>query len=118
MRSTNLVIFLVLLNAAAGVVTVAAPGVVNPVVGADDEIADAAGSAEDREVDRRGSTELIGSFLSVGSLIQTIAGIVFAGPEMLRNLGAPDILITGFEVVLVFIIAFDVAEAITGRQLS
>jgi len=37
---------------------------------------------------------------------------------MLRNLGAPGLLVTGFETVLIFVLGFDVAEAITGRRLS
>lgn len=118
MRSTNLVLFLVLLNVSAGIIAVAAPVDVDPLVGGQTEIKDTAGTVEDRDVSRRGSGELIGSFLGLGSLIQDIGTIIFYGPEMLRNLGAPGLIVTSFEVVLVFVLGFDVAEAITGRQLS
>jgi hypothetical protein len=118
MRSTNLVLVLVLLNVSAGIIAVAAPVDVDPLVGGDAEIDDSAGSVEDRDVSRRGSGELIGSFLGLGSLIQDIGTIIFFGPEMLRNLGAPGLIVTGFEVVLVFVLSFDIAEAITGRRLS
>jgi hypothetical protein len=118
MRSTNLVLFLVLLNAAVGIVAVAAPVDIDPVAGGDQAIEDSASDVENREVNRRGSSELIGSFLGVGSLINSVSNIIFLGPEMFRNLGAPDILISGFEAVLVFVVGFDVAEAVTGRLLS
>jgi len=118
MRSTNLVIFLVLLNVSAGIIAAAAPVPVDPLVGGDKEIDDTSGDVEDRNVSRRGSGELIGSFLGLGGLIRDIGTIIFYGPEMLRNLGAPALLITGFETVLVFVVGFDVAEAITGRVLS
>lgn len=118
MRSTNLVIFLVLLNVSAGVVATTAPVDVNVLAGGGSEIDDTAESVDNRDVNRRGTSELIGSFLGLGSLIQGIGKIIFLGPEMLRNLGAPGILITGFETVLVFVIGFDIAEAVTGRQLS
>lgn len=118
MRSTNLVIFLVLLNVSAGIVAVAAPVDVDVLTGGDQKIDDTAGEVENRNVSRRGSGELIGSFLGLGTVIQTIGTVIFYGPEMLRNLGAPGLLVSGFEVVLVFVLGFDVAEAITGRQLS
>lgn len=118
MRSTNLVIFLVLLNVSAGVVAVAAPVDVDPLVGGQQEIDQTAGDVENRDVSRRGSGELIGSFLGLGGLLRDIGTIIFYGPEMLRNLGAPGLLVTGFETVLIFVLGFDVAEAITGRRLS
>jgi hypothetical protein len=118
MRSTNLVIFLVLLNVSAGIVAVASPVDVDPLTGGDQEIDNTAGEVEDRNVSRRGSGELIGSFLGLGGLIRDVGTVIFYGPEMLRNLGAPGLLVSGFEVVLIFVMGFDVAEAITGRRLS
>jgi len=81
MRSTNLVIFLVLLNVSAGIVAVASPVAVDPLVGGDKEIDDTAGDVENRDVSRRGSGELIGSFLGLGSLIQDVGTIIFYGPR-------------------------------------
>jgi len=118
MRSTNLVIFLILLNVSAGVVAAAAPADVDVLAGGSEEIQDVNESVSDRDVNRRGSGELIGSFLGLGSLIQSIDKIIFAGPEMLRNLGMPSQFVDGFKLVFVFVVAFDVGEAITGRKLS
>jgi len=118
MRSTNLVLFLILLNAAAGVAAAGLALDVAPSTGASGIIGDTSGDLEDREVNRPASDELIGSFFGVGALIQSIRNIVFFGPEMLRNLGAPPIIINGFQTVLIFIVSFDVAEAVTGRNLS
>jgi len=118
MRSTNIVIFLVLLNVAAGVGATVAPGDVVPATGASGEIDSVADDVQNREVKRPASDELIGSFFGVGALITTIKNVVFFGPEMLRNLGAPGVLVSGFETVLVFVVAFDIAEAVTGRNLS
>lgn len=118
MRSTNLVIFLALLNVAAGIFAVAAPVNVTVSTGASGEI-DATGEAlADREISRPASGELIGSFLGLADLIERLRNIIFYGPEMLRALGAPAILVDGFEGVLLFVMLFDVAEAVTGRGLS
>jgi hypothetical protein len=118
MRSTNLVLFLVLINAAAGVTAVAAPADVTPTVGGGDEIESASSNVEDRQVDRRGSSELIGSFLALGGLIRTIDNIIFFAPNMFQNLGAPSLVTNGFKGIFLFVVTFDIAEAITGRLLS
>jgi hypothetical protein len=118
MRSTNLVIFLVLLNAAAGIAAVGLGLDVTASTGADGVIQTASDDLENREVNRPASDELIGSFFGVGALIQDIRLIIFYGPEMLRGLGAPDIIIDGLQGVIAFVVVFDVAEAISGRILS
>jgi hypothetical protein len=37
---------------------------------------------------------------------------------MLQNLGTPAILVGGFKIVLGFVVALNIAEAVTGRQFS
>jgi hypothetical protein len=37
---------------------------------------------------------------------------------MLANLGMPIIFASGFKLVLGFVVAFDIAEAVTGREFS
>jgi len=73
-----------------------------------------------RTIDKKASSadQLPGAFFGVGSLIQTIDSIIFAGPNMLANLGMPRIIAGAMKTVVVFVVGFDVAEAVTGRQLS
>jgi len=118
MRSTNLVIFLVLLNVGAGITAAVAPVPVSVATGGDDVIGETNNQLSDREVNQPSSGEITGSFFGVGSIIQTIDSILFAGPNMLENLGLPSVIADGFKTVLVLIVSFDVAEAITGRVLS
>jgi hypothetical protein len=118
MRSTNLVIFLVLLNAAAGISAAVAPAQVSVATGGGDVIEGSSSDLQDRSVNQPSSDEITGSFFGIGSIIQTIDGIIFAGPNMLQNLGLPGIIADGFKTVLVIIVAFDVGEAVTGRVLS
>jgi len=118
MRSTNIVLFLVLLNVSVAIVAAAAPVSVTPDVGGDSEISSTQDNIEQRETNRPGSDELVGAFFGLGSLIEQLRNIVFYGPEMFANLGVPRVITTGFQVVVGFVVAFDVAEAITGRILS
>lgn len=118
MRSTQLVLFLVLLNAVAGIAAVALPGPA-PITGGGSEIDQ---TREEQEKETIGTdlpgSELVSAFFDAGSIIQDLRNIVFLGPEMLKNLGAPAILMDAFQAVVVFVVAFDVIEAITGRRLS
>jgi len=118
MRSTNIVLFLVLLNVSVAIVAAAAPVSVTPDVGGDSEISSTQDNIEQRETNRPGSDGLVGAFFGLGSLIEQLRNIVFYGPEMFANLGVPRVITTGFQVVVGFVVAFDVAEAITGRILS
>jgi hypothetical protein len=118
MRSTNIIIFLVLLNASAGVVAALSPAQISPNAGSSDVIETARGDVVERESNQPSSEELIGSFFGVGEVIQAIDSIIFAGPNMLRRLGMPGLFVTGFKTLVAFVAAFDVAQAVTGRQLS
>ena len=118
MRSTNLILFLILLNASAGIVAATGPTNISPSTGGSDIIVRAEGEIIERETNQPSSEEIIGSFFGVGKLIQSVDQILFAGPNMLQTLGMPAILVTGFKTSVIFIVGFDVAEAVTGRPLS
>jgi|APHM01.1.fsa_nt_gi hypothetical protein len=118
MRSTNLILFLILLNASAGIVAATGPTNLSPSAGGSDVIVRAEGEIVERETDQPSSEEIIGSFFGLGKLLQSIDQVLFAGPNMLQRLGMPAILVTGFKTAVIFIAGFDVAEAVTGRKLS
>lgn len=121
MRSTQIVVFLVLLNASAAVISagVGAAIGVQPAVGGDSTISETAGNAESVSASNSGQeSDFVGGFLSAADFITELKNIVFFGPEMLRNLGAPNIIVDGLQSVVVFVVAFDVVEIISGRVLS
>jgi len=85
MRSTNLILFLVLLNVAAGVTTAVAPGPVAVATGADAEIQGANAALGDRQVSQPSADEITGSLLGNAGIIETIDDILFLGPNMLQK---------------------------------
>jgi hypothetical protein len=117
MRSTNLVIFLVLLNVAAGFSGVMFPGPLD-VAMSDSTIQQADADLGNQNVTQPSADEVTGSILNNANIIQTIEDIIFRGPNMLEALGMPSIFTDGFKLVFGFVVAFDIAEAVTGRQLS
>jgi hypothetical protein len=118
MRSTNIILFLVLLNVAAGITTGIAPGPVGVATGADGTIESASAQLGAQEVNEPQAGEVTGSILNNANVLQTIDDIIFMGPNMLANLGMPLIFASGFKLVLGFVVAFDIAEAVTGREFS
>jgi len=123
MRSTNIIIFLVCLNAAAAVVGAGLGGQlgVEPTVGGDADIENAGSNVTDATENPSAgalSGTLLGFVSAAGSVISAIDQIIFMGPNMFINLGAPSILIDPFKVVLIFVFGFDVAEVLSGRILS
>lgn len=118
MRSTNLVIFLVLLNVTAGFAGVLFAGAISPDTGADAEIQTARDSLSENKNDQPSADEVTGSILGNAGVLQQIQTILFAGPEMLKALGMPALFTDGFKVVFGFVIAFDIAEALSGRLFS
>jgi len=119
MRTPQLVLLLVLVNSAAFGVTAMSPVDVTPAVTGDNEIDSA---KENINQTKPGSTEgqgvLIGGFSAAMDAIESIREVVFYGPEMLKSLGAPVVLIGIFEATLAFVVGFDVLQAFTGRQFS
>jgi len=118
MRSTQIVIFLVILNFSAVMMTAAVPGLTVDGFGAESDIEETAAYLDDRDVNQPSSDEITGSFLGGANVIERISKVVFYGPEMLSALGLPRLLVTMFELVLVFVVAFDIFEAVTNRRMS
>lgn len=118
MRSTNLVLFLVLLNATAGFAGVMFAGPLEQDLGQNQQIEEASNSLSVAEASQPSADEVTGSILQNAELLQIVDGIVFAGPNMLGQLGMPGIFVGGFKAVLGFVVAFDVAEVVTGREFS
>jgi uncharacterized protein YukJ len=119
MRSPNLVLFLILLNFAAIVMSGAGVVDVGISTGSEDVINSVQDTAiENRTQEQPAQDEIVGAFFDAGNLIQDIARIAFAGPFMLQRLGVPALITNGFITVVAFVVAFDIAEAITGRRFS
>jgi hypothetical protein len=121
MRSTNIVLFLVALNAAALVVssTLGPAFGLAPSVGGGGQIDQVEeNSRQQFESSRTGVGEFVSATFMATEFIQSLDDIVFAGPNMLISLGAPSILITPFKGLLVIVVGIDVAEVLSGRVLS
>jgi hypothetical protein len=127
MRSPNIVIALVILNAVALISGIIFPADIVMATGADGQIESsiselrtcAEGQTENcAEVQQPSSDEITGGFIRNIGVIQAIDDIVFMGPNMLVNLGMPDIFAAGFKSVLALVVAFDIVEFFTGREAS
>jgi hypothetical protein len=118
MRAPNIVIFFVLVFGVAGILPAVAPGAVALDAGQDATIADARTGLAEQEVDQPSADEVTGSILNNANILQTISAVLFSGPAMLRNLGMPAAFVSVMTLVLGFVIAFDIAEAVTGRDFS
>jgi hypothetical protein len=119
MRSTNIVLFLLLLNLSAGVM--GAAGVVDVDVGVPggDQIELVEGtSVIDRQQDQPSADEVTGGFLDAGRFIRELRTILGTGPAMLNALGVPSIITNGLYVILGFVLIYDAFEAFTGRVMS
>jgi hypothetical protein len=127
MRSTNIVIFLVLLNLVAGFSVVIFPADIALATGGDGKIQSTLaelrscdeGQVENcAEVNQPSADEITGGFINNLSVLQAIDDVIFVGPNMLANLGMPVIFADLFKSVLAFVVAFDLVEAFTGRNMS
>jgi len=119
MRSTNIVLFLLLLNLSAGVM--GAAGVVDvkvDVPGGDQIELVENTSVIDRSQDQPSADEITGGFLDAGRFIREMRVLLGTGPAMLNTLGVPEILTDGLYIVLGFVLIYDAFEAFTGRVMS
>ena len=119
MRSTNIVLFLLLLNLSAGVM--ASAGIVDvqmDVPGGDQIELVENSSVIEREQDQPSADEVTGGFLDAGRFIREMRTILGAGPAMLNTLGVPSIITDGLFVILGFVLVYDAFEAFTGRVMS
>jgi hypothetical protein len=120
MRSTNIVIFLILLNSMAAVVGAVVPGVA-PAPGGGAEINGTTSDARDNlEPNRQGGgvASFIGGVISAFEFLGQIQSIVFLGPTMLENIGVPAVLTGAFKLVVTAIVAIDLAELLAQYSLS
>lgn len=121
MRSTNIVIFLIGLNAAAGLIGAIGLGAAvgyDPLVGGGEEIDRADESAGNIATDRSALDQFVGGVIEAGQQLVRIFSIAVAGPRMLINLGAPTALVTALAAPLYLLVAIDILEVISGRQLT
>jgi hypothetical protein len=119
MRSTNIVLFLLLLNLFAGVMGAAGLVDVEVEVPGGDQIELVENtSVVERSQDQPSADEVTGGFLDAGRFIREMRIILGTGPAMLATLGVPRILTDGLFVVLGFVLIYDAFEAFTGREMS
>jgi hypothetical protein len=121
MRSTNIVIFLVLLNASA--VFIGASGLggdlgYTPTIGGDDQISDAEDAARDVSASRSALDNFIAGIIAAAETMGTIFGIVIAGPQMFINLGVPGPLVAFVAAPLYILVGIDVLQIISGRDIA
>jgi len=127
MRSTNIVLALVILNAVALISGVIFPADIVLATGADGQIessiSELRSCSENQtvncaEVQQPSADEITGGFINNLSVLQAIDDIIFHGPNMLVNLGMPAIFKDGFVSVLALVVAYDLVEFFTGREAS
>jgi len=122
MRSTNILIFLVALNASA--VVLGAAGVsqsvgYDPNIGGDAQIESANESLGDVNTNKgSGFDTFVGAVISAASTLTDVFGIVIAGPTMLINLGAPAFIVFPLATPLYLLVGIDILQIISGRDLT
>jgi hypothetical protein len=122
MRSTNILIFLVALNASA--VVLGAAGVsqsvgYDPNIGGDAQIESANESVGDVNTNKgSGFDTFVGAVISAASTLTDVFGIVIAGPTMLINLGAPGFIVYPLATPLYLLVGIDILQIISGRDLT
>jgi hypothetical protein len=122
MRSTNILIFLVALNASAVVIGAVGLGAdlgYQPTIGGDAEIQTANESAANVEAQSDSAFDtFVGAVISAASTITTILGVVTAGPQMLINLGVPAFIVLPLATPLYILVGIDILQIISGRSLT
>lgn len=121
MRSTNIVIFLVLLNASAvfiGATPVGDDLGYSPTVGGDEQISNATDAASDVSASRSALDNFIAGVIAAAETMGTIFGVVIAGPQMFINLGVPGPLVAFISAPLYILVGVDVLQIISGRDIA
>ena len=121
LRSANVLFALVMLNAAAlfvGALPVAEDLGVSPQVGGDQAIEDAEQQAEQVDPERSSLDSFIGAVIEAGDTLDTVFSVITAGPQMLINLGAPQLLVTFISAPLYLFVGLDVLQTISNRVIS
>lgn len=122
MRSTNILIFLVALNASA--VVVGAAGVsdsigYSPGIGGDDQIEQANSSLDTVNTEKAsGLDTFVGAVISAASTLIDVFGVVIAGPAMMINLGVPRFIVVPLAAPLYLLVGIDILQILSGRDLT
>lgn len=120
LKTTNIVVLLVLLNASAvfvGALPVTDDLGYQPAVGGDDAISEAQQTGERIESDRSSLDQFVGGIIAAAGTIATILSVVVAGPQMLINLGAPVPLVAFVASPLYILVALDLLQVLSGRDI-
>lgn len=119
MRPTiQIVIFLVLLNLAAGLITASGLGAalaINPEVGGNDAVSDTQDEASSVEPSQGRLDTLFSLFTSTADTMNSIFKLVFYGPAMLANIGIPSFITTFIFGAAGIVVAADVIHYLAGR---
>lgn len=121
MRTTNLVIALILLNAAAGFLVASgwtADAGVSPEPGGDEHVSNVTNESNDVRASGGNLGTLFGLFQTVTGGFQDMLSIVFAGPLLLANLGVPNWILGFVFAPLYFIVAVDIIYLLVGRRID
>jgi len=121
MRSTNVLVALVLLNGAAvfaGALPVSDDLGYQPSIGGGQEIAEAQAAGEQIQSDRSSLDQFVGGIIAAASTLTTMFSVVVAGPQMLINLGAPPLLVTFIAGPLYIFVALDLLQVLSGRDIT
>jgi hypothetical protein len=120
MRSTNIVVFLVCLNAAA--VLIGATGFADvgaaPEIGGDGVIDNAEQRTERISTDRSALDQFVDGVITAAQVVGVVFEVATAGPAMFRNLGVPDVIVTFVAAPLYIIVGLDVLQVISGRDIT
>jgi hypothetical protein len=120
MRSTNVLVFLVLLNSAAVfAATLPVTGDLGyaPTIGGDQQIDDAQTAGQEIQSDRSSLDQFVGGILAAANTVTTMFGVVVAGPLMLTNLGVPEALVTFVAAPLYIFVGLDILQILSGRDI-
>lgn len=121
-RTTKILVFLVMLNASAGLLNATAfaeEAGMQVQIGGDSTIDEQREEAKTVATSRSAVDQFVGAIIGVGQTFVSLLEIVAIGPIMLSNLpGVPGAVIGWLTAPLYFIVAFDVFELLTGRTIS
>jgi hypothetical protein len=120
LRSTNIVVFLVCLNAAAALMGATAFGQVGPApeIGGDQAIEDARDQGREISTDRSALDQFVSGIIAAASSVSIIFEVALAGPTLFLNLGVPAPLVAFVAAPLYIIVGLDVLQVLSGRDLA
>jgi len=120
MRSTNVLVFLVLLNSAAifaAQLPVTGDLGYQPTVGGGEEIEQAQSAGQQIQSDRSSLDQFVGGIIAAAQTLTTMFAVVVAGPLMLTNLGVPAALVTFVAAPLYIFVGLDLLQVLSGRDI-